>query len=89
MDAPAEPRDDVTQCPVVDVENALPHDAVHVKIERVALKDVVVDECGEKVMRRRDGVKVSRKVEVDVLHGDDLCIAAARRTALHAEAWAE
>ena len=89
VDAPAEPRDDVTQGTVIDVENALPHDAVHVEIECVALKDVVVDECGEKVVRRRDGVKVSRKVEVDVLHGDDLCIAAARRAALHAEAGSE
>ena len=89
VDAPAEPRDDVAQGAVVDVEDALPHDAVHVEIECVALKDVVVDECGEKVVRRRDGVKVSRKVEVDVLHGDDLCIAAPRRAALHAEAGAE
>ena len=46
VDAPAEPRDDMAQGAVVDVEDALPHDAVHVEIECVALKDVVVDECG-------------------------------------------
>src|SRR5207244_2470902 len=33
----------------------------------------------------RDGVEVAREVQVDVLHRDDLRVAASRRTPLHAE----
>ena len=89
VDASAEPRNDVAKCTVVDVEDALPDDAVHVEIERVALKDVVVNERSKEIVRRRDGMKIPRKVEVDVLHRHDLRIAAARRAALHTKARAK
>ena len=40
--------------------------------------------CTE-VVGRRDGVDVAGEVKVEVGHGDDLAIAAARRAALYAE----
>ena len=85
----AEADDDVAERAVIEVEHALPDDAAHVDIERVALLDVVVDDGGEQIVRRRDGMEVAREMEVDVLHRDDLRIAAARGSALQAEARAE
>ena len=51
----------------------------------VAVVDVVVDEGGQQVVGRADGVDVAGEVEVEVLHRDDLGVAAARRAALDAE----
>ena len=77
--------DDVPELTVVHVDAAAPDDASRVDAEGVALLDVVVEHRGEEVVRRADGVEVAREVEVDVLHGDDLCVSAAGRTSLDAE----
>jgi hypothetical protein len=46
---------------------------------------VVVQHRREQIVRRRDGVEVTGEVQVDLVHGDDLGVAAAGRPALHAE----
>ena len=51
----------------------------------IALLDVVVDEGAQQVVGGGDGVHIAGEVEVDVLHGDNLGIAAAGSTALDAE----
>ncbi len=82
----AERAYDLAQRAVVHVHHAAPRDAARVDAERIAPVDVVVDQRGEQIVRRRDGVEIAREVEVDVLHRDHLRVAAARRAALHAEA---
>ena len=52
---------------------------------RVAVVQVRVDQRREQVVRGRDRVQVAGEVEVQVLHRDDLRVAAARRAPLHAE----
>ena len=86
---PAETGDDLAQLAVVHVHRTLPDDALRVDAELVSLLDVVVEHRGEEVCRRADRVKVAGEVEVDVLHRDDLGIAAAGGPALHAEDRAE
>ncbi len=85
----AERADDLAQRAVVHVHDAAPGDAAGVDAEFVAPVDVVVDHGGQQVVRRGDGVEVTGEVQVDVFHGNDLGIAAAGRTTLHAEAGAE
>jgi hypothetical protein len=58
-------------------------------MQAVAPVDVIVDERGEQIVRRGDGVEVAGEVEVDVFHRHDLGIAAAGGAALHAEARTE
>ena len=58
-------------------------------MEGVALLDMVVEHGGQKVIGSADGVEVAGEVEVDVLHGDHLGIAAAGGAALDAEHGAE
>ena len=76
---------DVAQLPVVHVHAALPGDVLHVDIQRIALLDVVVQHGGQQVVGRADGVEIAGEVEVDVLHGHHLRIAAAGSAALYAE----
>ena len=80
---------DLPKLTVVHIDNALPHDAARVDAERVALLDMVVEHGRAQVVRRADGVEVAGEVQVDVLHGDDLRVAAARGAALDAEDGAE
>ena len=46
---------------------------------------MVVEHGRQKVVGGTDGMKVAREVQVDVLHGNYLRIAAASRAAFHAE----
>ena len=50
---------------------------------------MVVQHSGQQVIGRADGVEIAGKMEVDVLHGHHLRIAAAGCTALYAEHGAE
>ncbi len=70
---------------VVHVHDAAPHHAALVDVERVAPVDVIVEQRGEQVVGRRDGVEVAGEVQIDVLHRHDLRVTAAGRAALHAE----
>ena len=75
----------MTQRAVVHVDGAGPRDSAGVEAERVAVVQVGIEHRRQKVVRARNGVEVAREVEVDVLHGDDLRVAAARRAAFHPE----
>ena len=81
----AQPDDDLAQRPVADVDDARPQDPVLVDRQLVAVVDVVVDERRREVVRGADRVHVAGQVEVEVLHRDDLAVAAAGRAALDPE----
>ena len=83
---PAQAADDRAQRAVVHVDHAPPEDAPLIEAELVAPVDVIVDQRGEQVVRRADGVEIAGEMEVDVLHRHHLGIAAAGGAALHAEA---
>ncbi len=59
--------------------------ACGIEIEGVAVEEMRVDQCGEKVVRGGDGVEVAVKVEIDLLCRFYLRAATARGSALHAE----
>ncbi len=81
----AEADDDLAQGAVADVDDPRPGDREGVDVERVAVVEVVVEEARGEVVRGADGVDVAGEVEVEVLHGDDLAVAAAGGAALDAE----
>ena len=81
----AQAVDDEAKLAVVHVDHALPGDAARVDAQGVALLDMVVKHGCEQVVRRADGMEVTREVQVDVFHGDDLGVAAAGSAALHTE----
>ena len=80
---------DLAQRPVVHVHDAAPHHPADVDAELVAPVDVVVDQGGEQIVRRGDGVEVAGEVEVHVLHRHHLRVAAAGGAALHPEVRSE
>ena len=75
----------MTQLAVVHINAALPGYVLDIDVQGVALLNVVVKHCRKKVVRRTDGVEITCKVEVDILHRYDLSVAAARSAALYAE----
>ncbi len=76
---------DVAQVAVVGVNHAPPGNRIGVDVECVALVNMVVDHGREQVVGRGDGVEVAGHVQVELLHGHNLAVAAARRAALDAE----
>jgi hypothetical protein len=77
--------DDVAQLTVVHIDDALPSDTLNVNTELIALLDVVIKHGCQQVVGGTDGMEVAGKVQVDVLHGDDLGPTATGGTALHAK----
>lgn len=65
------------------------HDAFRIEPQGIALMDVVIDEGGKEVIGGGDGVDIAGKVQVDLLHGEHLGVAAARGAALETEHGAE
>ena len=74
---------------VVHVHAPLPGDALDVDAQGVTLLDVIVQHGGQQVIGRTDGMEVASEVEVDILHRNDLGVAAASGAPLHAEYRAE
>ena len=85
VDLAAQADDDIAQRAVVHIQTALDENAALVDAECVALLDMVVEHGAAKVVGGCDGVHVAGKVEVDVLHREHLCIAAAGCAALDTE----
>ena len=81
----AEPDDDPPDRPIADVDDARPDDRRRVDAERVLVVEVVVEERRGEVVGGPDGVVVAGQVEVEVLHRDDLAVAATGRPALDPE----
>ena len=74
---------------VADVDDVGPQDREGIDAQGVAVVEVVVEECRGEVVGGPDGVDVAGQVQVEVLHREDLAVAAARRTALDPEDGAE
>ena len=83
--AAAERGDDVAQRAVVHVHATAPRDGERVDAKLVAVQQVGVDQRREQVVGGRDRVQVAGEVEVQVLHRDDLRVAAAGSAALDPE----
>jgi hypothetical protein len=83
---PPRPQTRTPKRAVVHVHDSLPGHGTAVEIERAALAlQIVVDESGQEVVGLLDGREISREMEVYVLHGQQLGIAAPRGAALDAE----
>ena len=76
---------DMAELTVIHVDCSLPGDLLGIDAERIALLDMVVEHGCQQVVGRADGVEVTGKMQVDILHGNHLGIAAAGSAALDAE----
>jgi hypothetical protein len=80
-----EAHDRVPQLAIVDIERPRPRDRRGVDVERVAVVERCIERGRQEVVRRGHGMEVAVEVQVDVLHRDDLGVAAAVPPALDAE----
>ena len=54
----------ITQYTVVHVQAAFPEDLSGINLKSVALLDVVIQECCQKVIGRSDGMEITGKMKV-------------------------
>ena len=78
-----------TKLTVIHIHTSLPYYSSGVDIKGISLIDMVIKHSGKKIVCRADSVEVTGKVEVDVLHRNNLCIATACSTTLDTENGAE
>ena len=76
---------DIAELAVIHIHAALPDDALDIDPQAVALLNVVIQHGRQQIVGRADGMKIAGKMQIDVLHGDHLRVAAAGRAALDAE----
>ncbi len=79
----------MTQLAVIHVDASFPCNAARVDIKLVALFYVIVNHRRKQIVCRTDCVKIPGKMEIDILHRNNLGISAACRAALYAEHRAE
>ena len=77
--------DNMPQGTVIHIHAAFEQDTPGVDSQLVALLDMVVDHCAEQVIGSGNRVHIAGKMQVDVLHRDNLRISAAGGTTLNAE----
>ena len=53
------------------------------------MMNVIINQCGQQIVSNTNGMQITVKVEVNVLHGDDLCMAATGCAPLHAKNWTQ
>ena len=85
----AKPDDDVPKAPVVHVQAPLPDNLSRIDAQLISLLDMVVQKGCQQIVGGGDGMEIPRKVQVQVLHGDYLGIAAPGRSPFDAEAGAK
>ena len=71
--------------PIIHVDGTRPGDPALVDAESIAVVDMAIQHGRQQVVRGRNRVEITGKVEVDLLHGDHLRVAATGRPALDAE----
>ncbi len=86
---PSQRGHDVAERAVIHVHHTAPEDTPWINAERIAPVDMIVDHCCQQIVGCGYRVKVTGEMEIDVLHGHDLRMAATSRTSLHAKAGSE
>ena len=79
------PNGDGSQAPVVHVHDSGPEDRVLVDVQYVSLVEVVVQHCGEEVVRHGDCMQVPCEMQVNLLHRQNLGQPASCRAPLYPE----
>ena len=80
---------DVSQAAVVHIKHTVPQHILQRKAIVLVLIHVIVKQCSNHVVSRCYRMKISRKVQVDLIHRKHLRISSAGSSALHAEARTE
>ena len=75
-----------TQITVVDIQHSLPQHFAQGESFITVLIDIVVQQGGYHIVSRGDGMEITCKVQVYLIHREHLCITASSGTTLHAEA---
>ena len=77
---------DIAQHTVVHIKTALPDHLSWIDAQLISLLDVIVQQRCQKIVGGGDGMKISGKMKIQILHGNYLSITAACGAALDSKA---
>ena len=80
---------DASEVTVVDVEHSFPEHFAHCESVFTMLVDVIIQQSGNHIVCRSDGMEVASEVKVDSIHWQYLCISTTSSTTFHSETWSE
>ena len=85
----AHARIDHAQTAVVHIHYTAPQDSLQTVGCALVVVMVVVEQCCNGIVRRSDGMEITSKVQVDILHGQYLRVSSTGRAPFHAETRSE
>ena len=80
-------NDHIAERSVVQIQNPLPSYTAYINIQRIALLDVVIYNCCQQIVGCCNSMKITSKMQVNVLHRNYLGIPAASSAALQTKTW--
>ena len=85
----AEADNNIAEHAVVHIQAAFPHNLSGIDPQSIALLDMVVKHGRQQIVGGSDGMEITGKMKIQIFHWNDLCVSAARRASLDAEAGPE
>ena len=85
----AKADNNISENTIIHIETSFPDNLSGIDIQCIALLDVIVHHCCQKIVGRCNGMKITCKMQVQVFHWYNLCVTAAGSTAFNAEARTE
>ena len=85
----SEADNDAAQRTVVHVKHSPPKNFFQSETFCLVLIEIIIEQGGNHVMGRSDGMKISGKMEVNFVHRKHLCISPTGCSSLHSETWTE
>ena len=75
---------DMPERTVIHIHNTVPDHTARINLKLIPLLDMIIRHGCKKIVSRRNGVEISRKMKINIFHRHYLGISASRRTALNA-----
>ena len=78
-------QENVAQRAITHPKRARPSDLFRIDIERISVKQMVIDKGGQEIMTCGNRMRVPSEMQIDIFHGPDLCPPATGPSALDAK----
>ena len=85
VDAAAQAVRNIPQLAVIHIDAASPRNPPRINPQRVSLINMIVQHCRKQIICGADRMKISRKMQVDLLHGNNLGVSASRSSSFYSE----
>ena len=75
----------IAQCTIIHIENTCPRNLTQIDLELITLVDVIINHSGQQIICRCNGVHITGKMKINIIHWYYLRITATSSAALDTE----